>query len=170
MLIRAYDEDDLDRIGWVHSRSRQAAYAGLVPAEALAEVTPERQAMVWRTRIGAITDRHALFVAEIDGLVVGFTFGQVEGEQPELKAIHVLAQQHGAGIGQALHDRMVEEFRSWGSTRAHLWVVDGNERAQAFYRRNGWRHDGTRSRHDVAGAEIPILGYRLDLDGPPPEG
>ena len=44
MLVRLYAEADLERIGWVHSHSRQSAYAGLVPADALAQVTPERQA------------------------------------------------------------------------------------------------------------------------------
>ncbi len=77
--------------------------------------------------------------------------------------MHVLAQQHGGGIGQALLDRLVEEFRSWGCCNAHLCVVAGNERAQAFYRRNGWRLLGPAGGHDVCGAQVPILRYRLDL-------
>jgi ribosomal protein S18 acetylase RimI-like enzyme len=170
MLIRAYDEADLDRVGWVHSRSRQAAYAGLVPSEALDKVTPEEQARVWRERLASLSGPHAMVVAEVDGLVVGFALGHGDGDGDgaELNAIHVLAAQHGSGIGQALLERVVEEFRRWGVASAHLWVVAGNERAQAFYRRNGWRHDGTRSRHQVGGAEVPILRYRLALDVPPP--
>lgn len=164
MLIRPYTEADLDRIGWVHSHSRRAAYAGLVPEAALAKVTPERQAEIWRLRMATLSDQHAMFVAEVDGLVVGFALGLVEDDKAEVQAIHVLAQQHGAGIGQALLDHVVEEFRSWGRTVAQLWVVEGNDRAQAFYRRNGWRADGTRSMHDVGGAAVPILRYRLALE------
>ncbi len=163
MLIRPYTEADLDRVGWVHSRSRREAYAGLVPEAALASITPERQAQVWRERMAAMPDPCAMFVADVDGLVVGFALGRVDGNGTELNAIHVLAPQHGCGIGQALLERMAEEFRTWGRTDAHLWVVAGNERAQAFYRRNGWRQDGTRSKHDIGGAEVPIVRYRVDL-------
>jgi GNAT superfamily N-acetyltransferase len=165
MQIRPYVEADLDRIGWVHSHSRQSAYAGLVPEDVLATVTPQRQAEIWRLRLAGLPDPHALLVAEVDHLVVGFTHGKADRDGTELQAIHVLSPQHGSGIGQALHDRLVAEFRAWGSSTAHLWVVDGNERAQAFYRRNGWHHDGTRSKHEIGGAEVPILRYRLAIGG-----
>jgi len=39
-------------------------------------------------------------------------------------------------------------------------VLRGNERAQSFYRRNGWTHDGTTSSHEVGGVDVPVLRYR----------
>ena len=51
IMVRPYDEGDLLPVGRVHALSRRAAYAGLVPADALAKVTPETQVEVWRERL-----------------------------------------------------------------------------------------------------------------------
>jgi GNAT superfamily N-acetyltransferase len=164
--IRTASTDDAEAIGRVHALSRGAAYAGLVPAEALATVTPTGQAEVWRVRLaeaGEHAERAACFVAEEDGEVVGFTFGSASGGTAELHAIHLLPDRWGSGVGQALHDRLLEEMRAWGCTRAELCVLTGNERAQAFYRRHGWVTDGAAGEHDIGGATMRILTYRRGL-------
>lgn len=145
----------------MHSRSRQEAYAGLVPADALARVTPEQQAMVWRERLAGLPEQHAGLVVEHDAVVVGFALAQLSPESgAELNAIHVLPHQQGTGAGQALMDVVVDAFCHWGVAEAHLHVIEGNERAQAFYLRNGWRLCGPAGSHEVGGAVVPILEYR----------
>lgn len=159
--VRRWMSTDLEQIGWVHSRSRQDAYARLVPAEALARVTPEQQATVWRTRFSRLPEQHAAFVVEHDGVVVGFALAQFVPESgAELSAIHVLPDQQGTGAGQALMGAVLNAFDEWAVSEAHLHVIDGNERAQAFYRRNGWRLYGPAGLHEVGGAVVPILEYR----------
>ena len=37
------------------------------------------------------------------------------------------------------HEQRITEA---GHDRAYLWVLDGNERADAFYARHGWLEDG----------------------------
>ena len=151
----------MDQIGWVHSRSRQEAYAGLVPADALARVTPEQQALVWRARLACLPEPHAGLVVEHDGVVVGFALAQLVPQSgAELNAIHVLPEQRGTGGGQALMDVVIDAFCQWGVAEAHLHVIAGNERAQAFYRRNGWSLCGPAGSHEVGGAAVPILEYR----------
>ncbi len=140
--IRRATVDDATDLGRVHATSRGAAYAGLVPAEALARVTPRVQADIWRERLTGTPAPQAAFVATVDGEVVGFAFGQAEGEQARLQAIHVVPAALGTGTGQALMEAMVETFVGWGCRTARLTVVEGNERAQAFYRRNGWTREG----------------------------
>jgi len=56
---------------------------------------------------------------------------------------------------------VVDAFREWGAADAHLHVIAGNERARAFYRRNGWHLCGPVGSHEVGGAVVPILEYRL---------
>lgn len=43
---------------------------------------------------------------------------------------------HGSGLGQALLDTAI------GTEPAYLWIMAGNPRAEAFYRRNGFVPDG----------------------------
>src|SRR3954469_6110046 len=134
---------DLERIGLVHSRSRQDAYASLVPAEALARVTPEQQVRVWTARLSTLPAQHAAIVVEHQGDVVGFAVAQLDAESgAELNAIHVLPDHHGIGAGQSLLDAVMKHSATAESPRAHLHVIEANERAQAFYRRNGWRLHG----------------------------
>lgn len=109
-----------------------------------------------------LPEQHAGFVVEDDGEVVGFALGQFDTEfGAELTAIHVLPECHGTGAGQALMDVVVDAFHEWGVIDALLYVLDGNGRAQAFYRRNGWRLFGSAGSHDVGGSLVPILEYRL---------
>ena len=164
MPIRSATSDDLAAVGRVHALSRNAAYAGLLPADALAEVTPERQEAVWRERLVNAPERSALLVATYDGEVVGFTQGEARGEVGHLNALHLRPERYGSGAGQALHDALLARFVAWGCDRATLYVVRGNERAQSFYRRNGWTHDGTTSSHELGGVVVPVLLYRRPLD------
>lgn len=86
----------------------------------------------------------------------------------ELIGLYVLSEAWGSGVGYDLHQRFVELLDSAPSTtEGVLDVWSGNQRAQAFYRRQGWEADG-RSRPGP-GAE-PFLGMRLailaEIDNP----
>jgi GNAT superfamily N-acetyltransferase len=161
--MRTATPDDVDGIGRVHALSRQAAYVDLLPAEALALITPARQAEVWRERLATMADPHAVYVVSSDGRVQGFTVGEADAGTGLLQAIHTLPELHGGGAGQRLHDGLLADFVAWGCTRAELWVLEGNERAQSFYRRNGWTHEGTTRPHRVGGVDVPALRYRRQL-------
>lgn len=171
--VRDWDEADLATIGRLHAQSRQHAYAGLVDAEALARVTPESQEVVWRDRWLGLRGRpepHVAVLAEVAGRAVGFAvaFALPEpdaGSWAELNAIHVLPTHHGAGIGPVLMDAVVAAMRTWDVPTAHLLVVEGNERAQAFYRRSGWLLSGPAGAHDVGGADVAVLRFELTLAG-----
>jgi ribosomal protein S18 acetylase RimI-like enzyme len=163
--IRRYRDEDLLQVGAVHAASRHAAYAGLVAPAALARVTPQTQTEKWRRRLA--DEPHPwsmLVVVHPDDLqVAGFALGSGAGPVAQLQAIHVLPQLHGNGAGQLLHNHLVAEFRSWGCSAAQLWVLEGNARAQAFYQRNGWALDDGRGLHDIGGAPVAVVRYRLSL-------
>ena len=42
-------------------------------------------------------------------------------------------------------------------------MLAGNDRAQAFYRRTGWRLAGDAGLHDIGGAQAAHVRYELDL-------
>ncbi len=161
-MVRPYDERDLQRVGLIHSRSRQMAYAGLVPAEALALISPEQEVVDWGVRMATLPSPNVPVVVEVDGEVVGFALGQLTPEVgAELVAIHVLQEHHGIGAGSALMEAVVAAFHEWGVSDARLHVIQGNTRARAFYERHGWHTRGLAGTHDIGGARVPVVEYGL---------
>jgi ribosomal protein S18 acetylase RimI-like enzyme len=80
----------------------------------------------------------------------------------ELRRIYTLKQAHGSGIGPALMARAIEDAGRLGHDRILLGVWEHNERARAFYERNGFTVIGTRQFQ--VGAEIhddPIYARAL---------
>ena len=53
-------------------------------------------------------------------------------------------------------------MRASGFAEARLWVLEGNERAERFYRAAGWVHDG-RKVDEFQGAEVVELRYSKQL-------
>lgn len=148
------DPADLADVGRVHATSRNAAYVGLLPAEALARVTPASQTAYWADRMTCAPEPHRLLLWDHDGEAMGFVLGSAAGTTGTLHGLHLLPALHGTGVGRTMHDAMLAEFDGWGCTLAELWVVEGNARAQAFYRRNGWTPDGTVRANDIGGASV----------------
>jgi ribosomal protein S18 acetylase RimI-like enzyme len=67
----------------------------------------------------------------------------------ELYSIYSLRRTHGSGLGAALLRAAI------GDSAACLWVLEDNPRAQAFYRKYGFRPDGTRRLLPPAWNELP---------------
>ncbi|HYO63128.1 MAG TPA: GNAT family N-acetyltransferase [Pyrinomonadaceae bacterium] len=94
--------------------------------------------------------RSAFWVAEAGGEPAGYAKLQasepppcVAGERPvELVRLYVLRRWHGLGAAKALMRACVEEAHRWGHRTMWLGVWEHNARAQAFYRKWGFRHVG----------------------------
>jgi GNAT superfamily N-acetyltransferase len=83
--------------------------------------------------------------------------------RPEwLDGLYVAPEWWGKGVAAALHDRALEIVRALGSTRCHLWVLEGNLRARRFYERRGWEENG--ETRVVPFPPNPLdVGYTLDF-------
>ncbi|MEV6625832.1 GNAT family N-acetyltransferase [Amycolatopsis sp. NPDC051106] len=153
MTIRAATVADATAIGEVHVRSWQAAYAGLIPADFLARLSAESRAASWARRIG---DGGPVLVAEEDGVIAGFAaYGDAR-----LYALYLLPGYWGRGLGRALHDRVVEEM---SGDSAVLWVLSTNERAKAFYVRQGWVDDGATQTETIDEGRVTLEETRFRL-------
>ncbi|WP_410574864.1 GNAT family N-acetyltransferase [Amycolatopsis sp. cmx-4-61] len=132
-------------------RSWQAAYAGLIPADFLARLSASSRAAAWARRIG---DGGRVLVAEEDGAVAGFAaFGP-----GQLYALYLLPEYWGRGLGRALHDRVVAEM---SGDSAILWVLATNERAKAFYVRQGWVDDDARQTETIDDGRVTLEEMRF---------
>ena len=119
-------EAEMDGKGYVHYQSWQETYAGLVDADFLAGLSPEKQ-------IAGET-------------VMGFTaYGPCRDEDlpgwGEVRAIYVLRAYQGQKVGRRLMEAALEQLADY--PRIALWVLKGNEKAVRFYERCGFRFDGT---------------------------
>ncbi len=81
------------------------------------------------------------WVAEMSGGICGF--GIWDRRDGTVWALFVAPEAEGAGIGRALHDRILAEARRFGHSRHELTTTEGS-RAAAFYRRAGWEAVGPR--------------------------
>ena len=75
------------------------------------------------------------FVAEDKDGVVGFYM--LDGA--ELSKLYVRREARGSGIAQALLSHAEGSLALRGVAKAELFCTVGNQRAQRFYERNGWR-------------------------------
>ena len=64
-----------------------------------------------------------------------------------LRELVVKKGERSRGVGQQLLARFEDECRRRGCHKVYLDVAAINVRAQAFYRRNGWEHEGTMHQH-----------------------
>ena len=139
--IRSARPDDADGVARVHVQGWRQTYAGLMPERVLANLSEERRAVWWRHVIENETTTRCA-VAEKDGEIIGFaSAGPARDDDAarelELFTIYTLSPMYGTGVGHALLSAVL------GEEPAMLWVAEGNLRAQAFYRKNGFELDGS---------------------------
>jgi len=144
---RAPEPADAEALGRFHHRSWVDSYSDLVPPGWFDEHGPQDRIDLWHRILAQPPPegvrRTAVF--RPDGAPVAWCVAGVshpnEGVPPvrdhELWGLYVDRSLHGSGLGQALLEWAVAD------RPAQLWRARGNERAAAFYRRNGFRDDGT---------------------------
>jgi ribosomal protein S18 acetylase RimI-like enzyme len=134
--------EDLDEMGRVHVQVWREAYAGLLPADYLAGLDPSLSATRWKERFGSSAELSWWLARDDDGIVGMATSGPARDDDPpaalELYAINVLRRAHGSGLADDLMAHAI------GERPAYLWVLEGNDRALAFYRRHGFGDEGGR--------------------------
>ena len=152
--------DDLEEMGRVHVQVWQEAYAGLMPDAYLAALDPTVGPTRWRERIAQPSDVGWWLARDDDGIVGMATAGPGRDDDApvplELYAINVLRRAYGTGVAD---DLMAAAL---GDRAAYLWVIDGNDRALAFYRRHGFHDEGGRKPEPDTGV-LEIRMSRGDL-------
>jgi ribosomal protein S18 acetylase RimI-like enzyme len=92
-------------------------------------------------------DEVAIFVAELDGLAVGYVYAGLEPQSwKELREasgfvhdIVVSENARRAGVATALMDAALGWLKSRGAPRVMLWTAEPNRRAQQLFDRLGFR-------------------------------
>ena len=139
------------------------AYAALLPPDYLAGLSVAAFSERWAARLSSPAhDVTHLAGLDPSGSLVGIATAGPSRDRPaptpqELWAINVLAVSHGTGLADLLLESLVPGAAS-------LWVLEGNERAVAFYRRHGFERDGATKPFSPTGA----VELRMVRPGPRP--
>ena len=158
-LVRVAAAQDAGSIAHVHVESWRTTYAGIVPDAYLAGLDEAERERSWREWL---TLDVPVYVAELDGEVVGFVGGgaireTVEEFDAELFAIYLLKHAQGLGIGTALLRELAAALRSRGFRSMVAWVLEGNASSH-FYARTGARPVGSKE-IEIGGVMLPVVAY-----------
>ncbi|MGW5363260.1 N-acetyltransferase family protein [Actinopolymorpha pittospori] len=159
--IRPPRPADATSLGQVHIQIWREAYVGLMPQQFLDELDPRRSADRWRTMLEQPDDGVTRLIGLAEQEIVGFiAVGPARDEDAptptELQVINVSATHHGTGLANQLLTAALGD-----DAAAYLWVVEGNERALAFYRRHRFVVDGATKAHPGTG----VNELRMVRDG-----
>jgi predicted GNAT family N-acyltransferase len=103
--------------------------------------------MLEQANVRTVTTVRPATVADADAI------GRIQVEHPS---------SWGSGAGRLLIERAAVSLREFGFPHALLWVLEGNERAERFYRTAGWVRDGEKQ-DTFQGVEVVELRYRKSL-------
>lgn len=141
LALREAVRGDAEAIARLHAESWRTAYRGLYSDEFLDSDVFEDRRRVWLDRMASPPDEMYVLLAVEGPALLGFacSFGREDARWGTLlDNLHVRPDLHRQGIGRQL---LVESAR-WSLERYpeapfHLWVLEGNSRARAFYDRLG---------------------------------
>lgn len=164
LLLRPARPEDAPEVAGVHVRSWQVAYRGLLPDEYLDGLRPEDRSANYT--FGASDPiLPSTMVATDEDVIRGFvTTGTCrDADVPgagEVLALYVDPDAWGLGIGRRLMTEARAQLSRGDFTAAVLWVLVGNDRAQRFYRADGWAVGEDVRSEEVWGVLVDEVRFR----------
>lgn len=161
-VIRPAVFDDAHAIARAHVRTWQTTYGYVLPPEFLNSLSVERRTETWQHYLQNAHPQNYLYVAEVEGQVVGFvSFGVKREAYPdydcELYAIYLLAEHQGQGIGRALVCAAADRLIAEGFSKMYVWVLERNPAIRFYEAVGGVQFD--QRPIDIAGTVITEYAY-----------
>jgi ribosomal protein S18 acetylase RimI-like enzyme len=163
--LRPAESEDAPGLARVSVDSWQTAYRGLVSQSFLDSLNYEERERAWRERL-TVGDEEWWGLL-VDGRVAGFVAlcpASPEDGGPrvgELHGIYLHPDFFDRGLGRRLMELALARLRLSGHPEAVLWVIDGNRRAERFYKAAGWTREDAVRPHPRVG--VPLRRHRLSL-------
>lgn len=162
--------EDAQQLAWVHVRSWQQGYRGLLPDELLDSLDVSQRTEQWQESLSrSDLPRRGTLVADDATGVVGFAnlTPERDGDETagvgEVRAFYVDPERWGHGVGRALLTAAEDTLAQAGYRRAVLWVLDTNTAARSFYARLGWILDGGEKDDIFGDTRVREVRYRRTL-------
>jgi GNAT superfamily N-acetyltransferase len=161
--LRAAGPADAQSIARLHAESWRASYRGSYRDEYLDGPVFDDRLSVWTERLATARDDQFVVLAVAGEDLVGFVcaYGNADARWGTLvDNLHVLGSRQRHGLGRALLAASARWSRErYPGVPLHLWVLEGNTNARAFYEHLGAEHDGTEVSDAPGGGRITGLRY-----------
>lgn len=134
-VIRKMQQEDIKQVQDVAKTTWNATYEGIIPSEVQENFL---KSAYNNERMKQRLERSTLFVAEVEGRVVGFAnFSPVrEDGKVELGAIYLYPEQQSNGLGSALLQKGIKELA--GVNEIYTNVEKDNKIGKTFYKAKGF--------------------------------
>jgi GNAT superfamily N-acetyltransferase len=155
--IRPAFPADAAGIARVHVSTWRTAYKGILKGEILAGLSVEEREQNWLKRIEILPPNCFIFVAELNGKVIGFSTGGPERTDDthykgEIYGLYLLQEHQRQGIGRRLVEASVVTLLSNGMNSMLIWVLHENPSCK-FYEAIGGKY--------ICEKEVDIRGQNL---------
>lgn len=151
----------------IHKAAWQAAYRGLLPEDYLSAIADDRWVGSFEKVLNENTTQAWLLKVKGQTVACAFAgpsrYGGYEGSL-ELISIYCLPEYWGTGMGSRLFQCVLDYATKNQYIQIGLWVLEGNERAIAFYERLGFQADGATMPMTIGGKPVLERRYLLDVD------
>ena len=175
-MIRYAEPGDAEAVAAVETAAWRAAYGGLLPDDDLAGGAGGGGAggagAGGAGGVAAGGEPGMTLVLEDGRAVVGVArLGPAEtglsGPIGEVRAVTVVPDRWGRGIGRRLLEAAVEELRWAGYGEAVAWPLEADRRGRRFLERAGWEADGGERADLERGTVLNRVRYRRPVPSSP---
>lgn len=158
-MVRNAEHGDLDQLARVWHDAWHESHAAIMPVELTALRTPEN----FRHRLEEALPQ--IRVVGPPGEPMGFSIVRDD----ELYQLFVSAQARGSGVAAALLADAEARLAASGVDTAWLACAIGNQRAERFYEKSGWRRVGTMvNQAETSNGPFPLKTWRYEKSLAPP--
>lgn len=163
--IREALSKDAALISRIISISWRSSYQALIDPVYLARLPEE----YWLPSMRAWLSSGRMYgcIAEVDGVAAGcVVYGRARDEDHadwgEIVALYLLPEAVGKGVGSALLRQAIAILREDGYDRVYLWFFDGNDHAERFYLRHGFRRTEDRVHYKLGSGDVTDIRFVLE--------
>lgn len=162
MYIREATAQDALQISRIIAHSWRGAYQELIDPVYLSRLPEE----YWLPAMRGWLASGRLYgcIAEEDGEPVGSViYGRGRDEDHadwgEIVSLYVLPEHMGSGLGSSLLRSAMNALLDEGYDRVYLWCIAGNDRAEAFYQRHGFRPTDERVEYRIGSGDVTDIRF-----------
>jgi ribosomal protein S18 acetylase RimI-like enzyme len=157
--IRPMTEHDVPAVSRLMGDSWLRTYGPILGEDTAVRISGEHHSPDRLTADLANTDRMSFVAGRPDGSIVGYAMAELKDGDVKLERLHVDKSEFGSGLAvDMLHAVLAAHA---GMPSISLEVLDGNDRALAFYRKHGFEVVEQRTASHGAAGHSSFIMRRL---------